>query len=132
MARSGDDYLETRKRQIERKKRIFTIVSMISFFGSTLFAIVPLIQRGIQNHARVNPTTSAESSLQEQAKSYALILQKEPNNQVVLEKLSLIRVQLKDFKGAREVVEKLVTLHPDRQDYKVILEDIKKRQQSYK
>ncbi|MCF4969224.1 tetratricopeptide repeat protein [Nostoc sp. CMAA1605] len=128
MARSGDDYLETRKRQIERKKRIWTTVSIISFFGSIAFGAVSTIQRAIQNPPQVTPTQSAEPSLQEQAKGYELVLQREPNNQVALEKLSLIRVQLKDFKGAREILEKLVKQHPDRQDYQVILADIKKRE----
>ncbi|WP_427156838.1 tetratricopeptide repeat protein [Aliinostoc sp. HNIBRCY26] len=128
MARSGDDYLETRKRQIERKKRIWTTVSIISFFGSLAFGAVSTIQRAIQNPPQVTPTQSAEPSLQEQAKGYELVLQREPNNQVALEKLSLIRVQLKDFKGAREILEKLVKQHPDRQDYQVILADIKKRE----
>ncbi|ABA19976.1 conserved hypothetical protein [Trichormus variabilis ATCC 29413] len=132
MAKSGEDYLEIRKRQIERKKRIFTIVSIISFVGSTAFAVVPSIQRAIQNPPPVTPTTSAESSLQEQAKGYELVLQREPNNQTALEKLSLVRVQLKDFKGARAVLEKLVKLHPDRQDYQVILEDMKKKEKEPK
>ncbi|UKO98156.1 tetratricopeptide repeat protein [Nostoc sp. UHCC 0870] len=128
MASSGEDYLVVRKKQIERKKRILTAVSIVSLVGSTAFSAIPAIQRAIQSPAPVTTTTSAESSLQEQAKGYELVLQREPNNQVALEKLSLVRVQLKDFKGAIQPLEKLVNLHPDRQDYKVILEDMKKRE----
>ncbi|MBD2360725.1 tetratricopeptide repeat protein [Anabaena minutissima FACHB-250] len=128
MASPGEEYLIARKKQIERKTRIVTIVSVIGFVGSTVFAVVPAIQQAIQNPQPVTTTTSLESSLQEQAKGYDLVLQREPNNQIALEKLSLVRVQLKDFQGAIEPLEKLVKLHPDRQDYKVILEDIKKRE----
>ncbi|WP_414579012.1 tetratricopeptide repeat protein [Anabaena sp. CCY 9402-a] len=128
MASPGEEYLIARKKQIERKTRIVTIVSVIGFVGSTVFAVVPAIQQAIQNPQPVTTTTSLESSLQEQAKGYDLVLQREPNNQIALEKLSLARVQLKDFKGAIEPLEKLIKLHPDRQDYKVILEDIKKRE----
>jgi cytochrome c-type biogenesis protein CcmH/NrfG len=128
MASPGEEYLIARKKQIERKTRILTIVSVIGFVGSTVFAVVPAIQQAIQNPQPVTISTSVESSLQEQAKGYDLVLQREPNNQVALEKLSLVRVQLKDFKGAIQPLEKLVKLHPDRQDYKVILEDMKKRE----
>lgn len=132
MASSGEEYLIAREKQIARKKRILTIISFVGFVGSSVFAIVPAIQRATQNPQPVAQTVSPESSLQEQAKGYELVLQREPNNQVVLEKLSLVRVQLKDFQGAREVLEKLVKLHPDRQDYKVILEDMKKKNRDHK
>ncbi|MBD2344441.1 tetratricopeptide repeat protein [Anabaena subtropica] len=128
MASSGEEYLIAREKQIARKKRILTIVSMISFFGSMAFAGISTVQRAIQNPQPVTQTVSAEFSLQEQAKGYELVLQREPNNQTALEKLSLVRVQLKDFKGAREPLEKLMKLHPDRKDYQVILEDMKKRE----
>jgi cytochrome c-type biogenesis protein CcmH/NrfG len=128
MAKSGEDYLNVRKKQIERRKRLLTIVSIFSFFGSLGFGAVSTVQRAIQNPPPVTTTTSGDSSLQEQAKGYELVLQREPNNQTALEKLSLVRVQLKDFKGAREPLEKLVKLHPDRKDYQIILEDMKKRE----
>lgn len=128
MAKSGEDYVVTRTKQIDRKKRIVMIVSIISFIGSTVFAIVPVVQRAIQNPPIVSTSISTESDLQEQAKGYELVLQREPNNQVALEKLSLLRLQLKDVNGAIKLLEKLVKLHPDREDYKVILEDMRKRQ----
>lgn len=128
MASSGEDYLVVRQRQIERKKRILTIVSVVSFVGSTVFGVVQLAQRATDSPSPVTTTKSPESSLQEQAKGYELVLQREPNNQVALEKLSLLRVQMQDYKGASELLEKLVKLHPDRQDYKVVLEDMNKKQ----
>jgi cytochrome c-type biogenesis protein CcmH/NrfG len=131
MTSSDKDYFVVRQKQIERKKRILTVVSVVSFFGSMVMGAVPAIQRAIQSPPPVTTATtmSAESTLQEQAKGYELVLQREPNNQTALEKLSLLRVQMKDFKGATEILEKLVKLHPDRQDYKVVLEDMKKQQQ---
>ncbi|MGH1395933.1 MAG: tetratricopeptide repeat protein [Trichormus sp.] len=128
MASPGEEYLIARKKQIERKTRILTLFSIIGFVGSTVFAVVPAIERAIQNPQPVTTANSIESSLHEQAKGYELVLQREPNNQTALEKLSLVRVQLKDFKGAREPLEKLVKLHPDRKDYQVILNDMKKRE----
>ncbi|WP_066381660.1 MULTISPECIES: tetratricopeptide repeat protein [unclassified Anabaena] len=127
MASSGEDYFVVRKRQIERKKRILTIVSIVSFVGSTAFAAIPAIQRAIQSPASVNTTTSAESSLQQQAKGYELVLQREPDNQSALEKLAIMRLKLGDTQGAMELMERLVKLHPERQDYKTVFADVKKR-----
>jgi hypothetical protein len=127
MTSSDKDYFVVRQRQIERKKRILTLVAVVSFFGSMVMGAVPAIQRAIQNPPPVTTTKSTESLLQEQAKGYELVLQREPNNQIALEKLSLFRVQMQDYKGASELLEKLVKLHPDRQDYKVILADLKKK-----
>ena len=127
MPGSDEEYLITRKKQIERRQKIVTIVSMFSFFGSTVFAVIPAIQQASQPKSAI-ASPSAESLLQQQARGYDLILQREPENQLALEKLSLVRLQLKDAKGAMELLEKLVKLHPERQDYKVVLEQIKKEQ----
>ncbi|WP_392534970.1 tetratricopeptide repeat protein [Nostoc sp. C117] len=127
MTGSGDEYLISRKKQIERRQKIVTIVSLVSFVGSTVFAVIPAIQQASQPKP-VTPSSSVESGLQQQAQGYEMILQREPENQLALEKLSIVRLNLKDTKGAMEPLEKLVKLHPDRQDYKVVLEQIKKQQ----
>jgi cytochrome c-type biogenesis protein CcmH/NrfG len=126
MPGSGEEYLISRKKQIERRQKIVTIVSLVSFFGSTVFAVIPAIQQASQPKPAI-ASPSAESGLQQQARGYELVLQREPENQLALEKLSVLRLQLKDAKGAIEPLEKLVKLHPDRQDYKIVLTDVKKK-----
>ncbi|MDF5709879.1 MAG: tetratricopeptide repeat protein [Nostoc sp. S4] len=128
MSGKGEEYLISRKKQIERRQRILTIVSIVSFVGSTAFAAIPAIQQAIESPKSVAASISPELALQQQVRGYELVLQREPENQLALEKLSLLRLQLKDAKGAMESLEKLVKLHPERQDYKTVLEQIKKQE----
>ncbi|WGV25189.1 tetratricopeptide repeat protein [Halotia branconii] len=126
MTSSKEDYLTTRAKQIEKKKKLLSIVSIVSLIGSAGFGVTRLINYASQSHQPA--IVSTEPSLQQQAQGYELVLQREPNNQVALEKLSLLRLQLKDTKGSGELLEKLVKQYPDRQDYKVLLEQMKKQQ----
>lgn len=125
MTSSWEDYASSRRKKIERRQRIVTIVSMVSFFGSGAFAVVPALQQASHNPKPV--TASAESGLQQQARGFELVLQREPENQVALKGLAMARIQLKDAQGAISPLEKLVKLHPERQDYKQTLEQVKKQ-----
>ncbi|MGM3307420.1 tetratricopeptide repeat protein [Anabaena sp. WFMT] len=128
MAISSDDYLIKRGKQIERKKRIVTYIGLFSFCGSILFGGVTTIQKAWES-PQASPVQSVETELQKQVKGYELVLQREPNNQVALEKLSMIRLQSGDKQGAIALMEKLVKQHPDRQDYKVVLGNMKKKEE---
>ncbi|MEH2069203.1 MAG: tetratricopeptide repeat protein [Nostoc sp.] len=127
MASSGNDYLVKRSKQIERRKRLVTYISIMSFSGSMLFGAVNTLQQAWQRpqHSVVN---TVENEFQKQVKGYELVLQREPNNQLALEKLSLLRLRMKDTKGAIALLEKLVKLHPNRQDYKTVLDNVKSRE----
>jgi hypothetical protein len=126
MSSSEDDYIVSRQKKIERKKKILTIVGVGSFMSSTIFGLVNLALKQPQQPQTKN--VSIESTLQQQAQGYELVLKREPNNQVALEKLSIARLHLKDTKGAIELMEKLVKLHPERKDYKAVLEQVKQQQ----
>ena len=47
---------------------------------------------------------------------------------MVMERLSIIRLRLGDVKGAIVILQKLSKQHPERQDYKVVLQKITNQQ----
>lgn len=112
--------------------RIFTLVSIVIFFGSTAFAAAHIINNA-PNSSRENTNvgaSSVESQMQLQAtqlqlkgqeQEYKIVLQQEPNNQVALEGLVRIRLQMQNAKGAIELLKKLAKLNPDKQEYKTLL-----------
>jgi cytochrome c-type biogenesis protein CcmH/NrfG len=121
---SNEEYLINRSKQIKRRQKLITVVSIVSFFGSIVFSAIPIIQQAIN---RPNAAVAqAENSLETQAKGLEIVLKREPENQVALEGLVNVRIKLKDTEGAVQTLEKLVKLHPERQDYKVVLEQLKK------
>ncbi|MTJ48216.1 M48 family metallopeptidase [Dolichospermum sp. UHCC 0259] len=125
MASSDSDYLVQRGKQIARKKRIVTYIGLVSFGGSMLFGGVNTIKQAWEKPKQA-VVQSVESEFQKQIKGYELVLQREPNNQTALEKLSIIRLNSGDNQGAIALMEKLVKLHPDRQDYQTVLANTKK------
>ncbi|BAY60659.1 hypothetical protein NIES22_07180 [Calothrix brevissima NIES-22] len=123
---AGEEYLINRKKQIQRRQKFLTIVSIVSFFGSILFSAVPVIQKALQEpQPKAATQKSPDSLLQEQAKGWEMVLQREPQNQLALEGLVNVRIKLNDTQGAIQILEKLVKLHPERQDYKVVLDKFK-------
>jgi hypothetical protein len=82
------------------------------------------VQQALQKPQQPVVVQSTESQLQTQVKGYELVLQREPNNQMALEKLSIIRLNSGDNQGAIALLEKLSQQHPDRQDYKTLLTNV--------
>ncbi|MEC4880605.1 MAG: tetratricopeptide repeat protein [Scytonema sp. PMC 1070.18] len=124
MDSSREEYVVARRKKAERRRRLLTWVSIISFLGSGFLAVVPTLKQVIESPAP-QETDVAELSLKQQAQGFEMVLQREPENQVALEGLVTVRLRLNDTKGAISPLEKLVTLNPNRQDYKVLLEKLK-------
>jgi cytochrome c-type biogenesis protein CcmH/NrfG len=110
--------------------KAFMLITGFAFIGSSLFGAVSLFTNPAD---RASDTTAATQSqdarqqLQKQAQGYEAVLQREPNNQVALQGLADTRLQMNDFKGAIEPLEKLIKLNPDRDDFKTLLAQAKQQ-----
>ena len=111
-----------------RSKQIFTLVSIVSFFGSTAFGAVGAISSLKQpaENATAAPV-SRESQLQAQARGYETVLKREPENQVALRGLAETRLQMQNAQGAIAPLQKLVQLNPGNQEYKMLLAQVKQQ-----
>jgi hypothetical protein len=98
--------------------RIFLLVSIASFFGSTALSAVQIInnapQLSIENTNVETSSVEAQRQLQadqlqlkEQEPEYEIVLKQEPNNQLALEGLVEVRLQMQNAKGAIKSLKKL-------------------------
>lgn len=122
---SKEEYVVQNREKAKKRQKLVVLISVVSFFGSTVMATIPAIQEVFQQE-NVPQVASVESTLKQQEKDFELVLQREPNNQVALDGLLQVRLGLDDMEGAIEVLEKLVKLNPEREDYRLGLENLKK------
>ena len=128
MTSSEQDYIAARTKRTQRIQRIFALVSIVSFVGSGAFGVNQFLHSAAQPVSQ-GPTTERglqESQLKTQERGYEMVLQREPENQLALEGLVNTRLKLRDGRGAIVPLEKLAKRYPDRQDYKVVLAQVKK------
>ena len=126
---------DSRVRKGDRIKQIFALVSMVGFGGSAIFGIVSLFSSGLssQHQQKQAPVAvSHESLLAAQERGYLTVLQREPQNQTALEGLANVRLEMDNRVGAIEPLEKLVKLHGDRADYKVLLGQVRQQMEEKK
>jgi cytochrome c-type biogenesis protein CcmH/NrfG len=124
MTSSGEEYVIARRKKVERRQKIVAWISMMSFFGTGAFTAVSQVRQALENPEPA--TASVAPSLEQQAQGFELVLKREPNNLVALEGLVNLRLEMKDTQGAIPPLEKLVKLYPERENYKALLERLKK------
>ena len=132
MTSAEREYMQSRQRSLKRKQKLIALIGTVGFGGSMLFTLVPMFKSGLQqqNQPEAIEVESAEMQLKAQEKGYQSVLQREPDNLTALEGLVNVRLQLNDTKGAIEPLEKLVQLSPDREDYIVLLSELKQQLKS--
>ena len=120
-------YMEARQQRSKRLKKIMSLVGVVSFSGTALFGMANMFKTAFQESSQVETVevVSAEERLEKLAKGYEKVLEREPENFNALEGLVKVRLEMGDKEGAMELLEKLVGLYPEREDYKVVLEQVR-------
>ena len=77
--------------------------------------------------AMASPSAESQKQLEETARGYQAVLQREPNNQTALKGLVDVRIQQRDIKGAIAPLEKLAELNPTEADYGILLAQAKQQ-----
>lgn len=118
------DYIQARQQRSQRLKKIMSLVGVVSFGGTALFSMGNMFKTALQEPQQVETAevVSVEEQLQKEEQGYEGVLKREPENVTALEGLVKVRLEMGDKQGAIEPLEKLVRLYPEREDYKVVLE----------
>ena len=112
---------QSRKRTV----RFMTVIAITLFLGHTGY----YMGKGLFSPPKkAAPPKTVEtvinSRLKTQEQGYQTILEREPENQIALEGLLLVRLEMNDAEGAIEILEKLVELNPEREDYQEYLKEL--------
>jgi tetratricopeptide (TPR) repeat protein len=103
----------------------FVGISMVPLLGNVFSESQPTV--GATPTASPSLTTAKKAELEEQARGYQLVVQREPDNSTALRGLLEARLQLGDIPGAIEPLERLAKLNPEQTDYGVLLAQAKQQ-----
>jgi len=116
-----------------RSRWLISVVLVLAVIGFVGFSMLPLISSAFRDPQSTiatpasgqKPNVVEKSKLQDQAKGYELVLQREPENQTALQGLVQSRLELRELKKAVAPLEKLTALNPKRTEYTLLLAQIK-------
>lgn len=107
------------------------IAASLVFVALMLLPVIGAFQQGNRTaNNTANPAASPETqqkALEDQARGYELVLQREPDNQTALRGLLEIRIQQANVQGAIAPLERLAELNPNQTEYHVLLAQAKQQ-----
>ena len=120
---------------VKRNRWLIGGVLMVALAAFITISLLPLLgtssNHGNSNYpastAQNNAQASQQEELETRANGYALVLEREPDNQTALRGLVEARIQLGDVEGVIEPLERLAELNPDIPDYSVLLGQTKQQ-----
>lgn len=117
--------------------KVVLAMVVVAFVG---ISIIPLFDTAVQQNQPSTEATPAvsqtgvaeqKSKLEQEARSYEVVLQREPKNQTALQGLAQVQIQLDDLKGAIATIEKLTQLYPEQTQYHLVLGQVYAEQKNY-
>ncbi len=123
------EYIEARQQRSKVLRKIMSLVGGVSFGGTALFGMANMFKAALEEPQQVETVAvvSVEEQLQKRVQGYESVLKREPNNITALEGLVRVRLEMGDKQGAIAPLEKLVGLYPEREDYNMVLEQVKQQ-----
>jgi tetratricopeptide (TPR) repeat protein len=107
-------------------------------FGRVGLSLFPLISTAFKDQSSniATPSSATQAAqekpkLEDQARGYSLVLQREPENQTALQGLVQTRIQLGDLEGAIAPLSKLVELNPNQTEVRLVLGQVYATQKRY-
>lgn len=104
-------------------------IASLAFLGLLVLPLINAFQ-GESSSVSASPTASPASQqveLEQQARGYELVLEREPENQAALRGLLEIRIRQNNIAAALVPLEKLAELNPEQTDYTILLAQAKQR-----
>jgi tetratricopeptide (TPR) repeat protein len=106
---------------------VILVLIALAFVGFSMLPLLGGIFQESKSSAGATSAAAKQADLEAQAKSWELVLQKEPQNPTALRGLLEVRLKQGDVKGAIAPLEQLAKLNPDETDYGVLLAQAKQQ-----
>ncbi|MGD1859122.1 MAG: tetratricopeptide repeat protein [Leptolyngbyaceae cyanobacterium] len=113
---------------VKRNRWLVISVLVVAVGAFLALSVLPFLTAGGDRASTGTPANGgpagaadAQAELEDRARGYELVLEREPNNQTAIEGLVEARIQLGDLEGVIEPLEKLAELNPETSEYRILL-----------
>lgn len=113
---------------VKRNRWLVISVLVVAVGAFLALSVLPFLTAGGDRTSSAtsnsNPSSEvndAQAELEDRARGYELVLEREPDNQTAIEGLVDARIQLGDLEGVVEPLEKLAEMNPNTPEYRVLL-----------
>lgn len=108
-------------------KKALILCAGLAFLGTMILPMFDMFKQPTADTQTTSSNDNPTKQLNQIAKGYEKVLEREPNNPTALQGLAEIRLKMNDLKGAIAPMEKLVQLYPQETKLKGLLDAIKQQ-----